>query len=63
MDKIIFDPEKFYRIVFAEGQPIDFRVKESHAEGDSVLCEKKGGETFYLDTMEPYEKIVEVEGW
>jgi hypothetical protein len=57
------DPDKFYRITFDDGQPIDFKVKENDPTKGSVLCEKKGGETFFLDTMSPWETIVEIESW
>jgi hypothetical protein len=61
MNDIILQPGKFYRILFPDGQPIDFKIISSN--NDSMLCEKKGGETFYLDTVEPFEKIIEIEGW
>ena len=63
MDKTVLIPGKCYRILFSDGQPIDFKFKEHNASNDSLLCEKRGGETFFLDTMKPFEKIVEMEDW
>ena len=53
----------YYRITFSDGQPIDCKFKGDESENGSLLFEKKGGETFFLETVEPYEKISEVESW
>ena len=63
MNDIVLDPGKFYRVFFTDGQPIDFKVKANDSTSGSILCEKKAGETFYLDTMRPFEKIIEIESW
>ena len=63
MNDIILDPGKFYRVFFTDGQPIDFRVKSNDSTIGSILCEKKAGETFYLDIMRPFEKIIEIDSW
>jgi hypothetical protein len=63
MNNIILVPGKFYRILFADGQPIDIKCISNDSDTNSVRCEKKAGETFYLDTVEPVEKIIEIEGW
>ena len=63
MNDIILDPGKFYRILFTDGQPIDFRLKGNDSMNGSILCEKKEGETFYLETVQPFEKIIEIDSW
>jgi len=63
MNDIVLEPGKFYRILFTEGQPIDFKFNGKDSDNDTILCEKKGGETFYLNTVEPFEKIIEIDSW
>ena len=63
MENMKFDPAKYYRVTFVDGSPIDFRFICKDVDNGSILCVKKGGETFYLDNMKPYDKIVELESW
>ncbi len=63
MENLVLEPGKFYRIFFTDGQPIDFKSNGNGSTNGSILCEKKGGETFYLETMSPWEKIIEIASW
>jgi hypothetical protein len=63
MTKPEFKPNHYYRITFPDGQPIDCKFKGEENDNGSLLFEKKGGETFFLETVEPYEKITEVDAW
>ena len=63
MDKPQLRTGATYRITFPDGQPIEFKFIGHNNSNDSLLCEKKGGVTFFLETVEPFETITEIKSW